>query len=117
MVAAIGRLPSALYRRCPPPPLPGERVVIRSWLIADGSFASHRYALLMYDQIWYDPVMPTAEEQRMISEAKNRIAKKQESVAGKDRNDLAVTPRGCLISLLLAATIVAATIASLILIV
>lgn len=33
----------------------------------------------MIDEIWYEPVMPTAEEQRMINAAKRRIREKQRS--------------------------------------
>ncbi|MCC9603732.1 hypothetical protein LOC67_24545 [Stieleria sp. JC731] len=29
-----------------------------------------------YDEIWYEPVMPTAEEQRMMDAARTRIADK-----------------------------------------
>ena len=37
----------------------------------------------MYDQIWYDPVMPTAEEHRMITEAKVRIERKHRNHTGE----------------------------------
>lgn len=48
----------------------------------------------MHDNIWHEPVMPTAEEQRMITAAKQRIQEKERAPENSSDNGHAFSWRG-----------------------
>jgi hypothetical protein len=52
----------------------------------------------MHDDIWYEPVMPTAKEQRMMADARKRIAAKHRRECSDSTPDNAFSITGLAIA-------------------